>query len=98
MDVDGMTGGGKGPPGPSTTAVAPAAGGAPHVRQVQTQSDSEQLRILIQKIWNRVWILRPLFIFEKDPNFGQKAIISELLQFYTRFRTLGHFRSGKVFF
>jgi hypothetical protein len=46
MDVDGMTGGGKGPPGPSTTAVAPAAGGAPHVRQVQTQSDSEQLRIL----------------------------------------------------
>jgi hypothetical protein len=46
MDVDGMTGGGKGPPGPSTTAVAPAAGGAPHVRQVQTHSDSEQLRIL----------------------------------------------------
>jgi hypothetical protein len=46
MDVDGMTGGGKGPPGPSTTAVAPAAGGAPHVRQGQTQSDSEQLRIL----------------------------------------------------
>jgi hypothetical protein len=46
MDVDGMTGGGKGPPGPSTTAVAPAAGGAPHVRKVQTQSDSEQLRIL----------------------------------------------------
>jgi hypothetical protein len=46
MDVDGMTGGGKGPPGPSTTAVAPAAGGAPHVRQVQTQSDSEQLRIV----------------------------------------------------
>jgi hypothetical protein len=46
MDVDGMTGGGKGPPGPSTTAVAPAAGGAPHVRQVQTHSDLEQLRIL----------------------------------------------------
>ncbi len=42
MDVDGMTGGGKGPPGPSTTAVAPAAGGAPHVRHVQTQTDSER--------------------------------------------------------
>jgi hypothetical protein len=63
MDVDGMTGGGKGPPGPSTTAVAPAAGGAPHVRQGQTQSDSEHLRILIHKILNRVWILYPLFIF-----------------------------------
>ncbi len=42
------------------------------------------LRVLIKKVLNRVWILCPLFIFEKDPKFGQKAIISELLQFYTR--------------
>ncbi len=71
MDVDGMTGGGKGPPGPSTTAVAPAAGGAPHVRQVQTHSDSEQLRIRSV----RLPVLREMENISRGSTFGDFVTI-----------------------